>query len=90
MNIYVGNLPRSTSEEEVRGLFAEFGTVTDVKLIKDHPLFHKIKERHNSKEMIEEIAKELGNLVKENYSKIIPRKIKLNNFIKEIDEVLGK
>jgi len=61
-----------------------------VKLIKDHPLFHKIKERHNSKEMIEEIAKELGNLVKENYSKIIPRKIKLNNFIKEIDEVLGK
>lgn len=35
MNIYVGNLPRSTSEEEVRGMFAEHGTVTDVKLIKD-------------------------------------------------------
>jgi len=31
----VGNLPRSTTEEEVRGLFTEYGTVTDVKLIKD-------------------------------------------------------
>lgn len=35
MNIYVGNLPRSTNEDEVRGLFTEHGTVADVKLIKD-------------------------------------------------------
>ena len=35
MNIYVGNLPRSTNEDEVRALFADYGTVADVKLIKD-------------------------------------------------------
>ena len=36
MNIYVGNLPRDTSEDKVRNLFEPFGTVADVKLIKDH------------------------------------------------------
>ena len=35
MNIYVGNLPYSTEETEVSNLFAEFGEVTSVKLIKD-------------------------------------------------------
>lgn len=36
MNIYVGNLPRSTNEEAVRQLFEQFGDVREVKLIKDH------------------------------------------------------
>ncbi|MBD3290222.1 RNA-binding protein [candidate division KSB1 bacterium] len=36
MNIYVGNLPKSTDEETVRQLFEEHGEVTEVKLIKDH------------------------------------------------------
>lgn len=35
MNIYVGNLPYSTEEAEVNTLFAEFGEVTSVKLVKD-------------------------------------------------------
>ena len=35
MNIYVGNLPRSTSEEAIRKMFEEFGEVNEVKLIKD-------------------------------------------------------
>lgn len=35
MNIYVGNLPRLASEEKVRSLFAQFGDVSSVKLIKD-------------------------------------------------------
>ncbi|MGC9363180.1 MAG: RNA recognition motif domain-containing protein [Fidelibacterota bacterium] len=35
MNIYVGNLPRSTSEDEVRNLFTEYGNVAEVNLIKD-------------------------------------------------------
>lgn len=35
MNIYVGNLPRSTNEEAVKNLFQEHGEVTEVKLIKD-------------------------------------------------------
>lgn len=36
MNIYVGNLPKTTNEEAVRQLFEEHGEVTEVKLIKDH------------------------------------------------------
>ena len=35
MNIYVGNLPKTTTEEAVRKLFEEFGEVAEVKLIKD-------------------------------------------------------
>lgn len=34
-SIYVGNLPWSATEEEVRDLFAQFGDVTSVKLISD-------------------------------------------------------
>jgi RNA recognition motif-containing protein len=35
MNIYVGNLPRTATEESVRSLFSQFGDVSSVKLIKD-------------------------------------------------------
>lgn len=35
MNIYVGNLPYSASEEDVKALFSEYGAVSSVKLIKD-------------------------------------------------------
>ena len=35
MNIYVGNLPKSTNEEAVRALFEEYGQVEEVKLLKD-------------------------------------------------------
>ena len=34
-NIYVGNLPFSTSEDEVRDLFSAYGTVDNVSLIAD-------------------------------------------------------
>ncbi|MFP4071095.1 MAG: RNA recognition motif domain-containing protein [Desulfovibrionales bacterium] len=34
-NIYVGNLPWSATEEEVREAFAAFGEVESVKLIED-------------------------------------------------------
>ena len=34
-NIYVGNLPFSATEDEVRELFAQYGTVESVKLISD-------------------------------------------------------
>ena len=33
--VYVGNLPFSATEEEVRDLFSPFGTVTSVSLISD-------------------------------------------------------
>jgi len=35
LNIYVGNLPKNTTEDAVRKVFAEYGEVTEVKLIKD-------------------------------------------------------
>jgi len=35
MNIYVGNLPYSASEDELRTAFAAFGEVTSVNLISD-------------------------------------------------------
>lgn len=35
VKLYVGNLSFSTTEETLRTLFAELGTVTDVALIKD-------------------------------------------------------
>ncbi|MDH3712247.1 MAG: RNA-binding protein [Gammaproteobacteria bacterium] len=35
MNIYVGNLPYSATEDELRAAFAAFGDVTSVNLITD-------------------------------------------------------
>lgn len=35
MNIYVGNLSRTTTEDDLRNLFAEYGEVTSVNLLKD-------------------------------------------------------
>lgn len=35
MNIYVGNLPREATDEDVRQAFAAFGQVTTVNIIKD-------------------------------------------------------
>jgi len=35
MNIYVGNLSYQLSEDELKGLFEEFGTVTRANIIKD-------------------------------------------------------
>ncbi len=36
MNIYVGNLPYSITEDEVKALFEEYGEVSVVNLIADH------------------------------------------------------
>ena len=35
MNIYVGNLPYSLTEDELRSLFAQFGEVASVNIIND-------------------------------------------------------
>lgn len=35
MNIYVGNLPYSISEDDLKNAFAKFGAVTSVKIIMD-------------------------------------------------------
>jgi len=34
-SIYVGNLPWSATEEEIRDLFSQFGDVSSVKLVSD-------------------------------------------------------
>jgi len=34
-SIYVGNLPFSASEQEIRDLFSQYGTVQSVKLVTD-------------------------------------------------------
>lgn len=36
MNIYVGNLPFTASEDDVKQAFGAFGTVSSVSIIKDH------------------------------------------------------
>lgn len=35
MNIYVGNLPYSTTDEDLKSMFSEFGDVSSVNIIKD-------------------------------------------------------
>ena len=35
MNIYIGNLPHASTEEEVRAIFENHGQVTSVKIITD-------------------------------------------------------
>ena len=35
MNIYIGNLARTVSEDKLRALFEQFGMVVSVKVIKD-------------------------------------------------------
>ena len=35
MNIYVGNLPFSTSQEELRSIFSAFGEVSAVRIVSD-------------------------------------------------------
>ena len=59
-----------------------------VDLIKDHPKFHKIKEKHDSKEMVKEIEKALKDFAKMKDKKIKNKKIVLNNFGKEINNFL--
>lgn len=35
MNIYVGNIPRETSEAEIRSAFEAFGQVSSITMVKD-------------------------------------------------------
>ncbi|MCX6165465.1 MAG: RNA-binding protein [Ignavibacteriae bacterium] len=36
MNIYIGNISRESSEDEIRTLFEEFGKVENINLIRDN------------------------------------------------------
>lgn len=39
MNLYVGNLDYETTEDDLRDVFAEFGEITSVKIIKDRETY---------------------------------------------------
>jgi glycosyltransferase involved in cell wall biosynthesis len=52
--------------------------------------FHKIKEKHNSEEMVEEIEKGLKSFINSKKKIKTENKIKDKNFIKEIDEFLNE
>jgi len=59
-----------------------------VKLIENHPNFHKIKEKYNAQEMVKEIEKSLEKFIMKKNRKMKNEKIKLNDFSKEIDAFL--
>jgi len=60
-----------------------------VKVIKNHPMFHRIREKHSQNEMIKEISKELENFVKKKPKKIA-KQIKIKEFVSEMDKILEK
>jgi cold-inducible RNA-binding protein len=56
MNIYVGNLPREITEEELQQLFAQYGQVTRTSIIKD-----KFTDQPRGFGFVEMATKEEGN-----------------------------
>ena len=75
MNIYVGNLNYSLQEEELKEVFAEFGEVASVKIIKD-----KVTGRSKGFGFIEmENDKEANNAIQElNGVEVKGRNLKVN------------
>jgi RNA recognition motif-containing protein len=69
MNIYVGNLDRQATENEIKSLFTPFGDVKSVKIIKDHEsgeprgfAFVEMTNDADGKSAIRELDfKEVGN-----------------------------
>ncbi|MEX0919959.1 MAG: glycosyltransferase [Candidatus Pacearchaeota archaeon] len=59
-----------------------------VDIIKDHPLFHRLKERHHKEEMVKEVQEGLEKFIKSKPKKKM-RKLKINNFIEEIDNIIS-
>ncbi len=62
MNIYVGNLPYATTEDDLREMFTEFGEVTSVNIITDKFSgqskgfgFVEMSDDSNAKEAIESL-----------------------------------
>ena len=58
-----------------------------VDLIKNNPLFFKIKEKHSNKDMIEEVEKRLEDFIKTKHKKAY-KEIKTKDFIEEMKQIL--
>ncbi|XP_043533996.1 RNA-binding protein 4B-like isoform X4 [Chiloscyllium plagiosum] len=54
VKIFVGNLPRPTTADEIRALFEKYGTVSECDLIKNYGFVH-MKDREAAKEAIENL-----------------------------------
>lgn len=76
MNIYIGNLSFSTTEETLKSLFAEFGEVESVKVIKDRysgrPKGFGFIEMPNNSEADQAIKAINGNRIDGNHIKVRP------------------
>jgi len=70
VNIYIGNLPKTTNEDAVRNLFAQYGQVAEIKLIKE-PYSGLLRgfgfvEMPNRQEALNAIDKLNGALLEDN------------------------
>ena len=76
MNIYIGNLSHSTSEDTLKALFAGFGVVESVKVIKDRfsgrPKGYGFIEMPSNSEADQAIKALNGNRIEGNYIKVKP------------------
>jgi len=76
MNIYIGNLSFSTSEDTIKDLFAEFGTIESVKMIKDRfsgrPKGYCFIEMPSNSEADQAIKALNGNRIDGNHIKVRP------------------
>jgi len=70
VNIYIGNLPKTTNEDAVRNLFAQYGQVAEITLIKE-PYSGLLRgfgfvEMPNRQEALNAIDKLNGALLEDN------------------------
>jgi RNA recognition motif-containing protein len=76
MNIYIGNLAFSTSEDTIKTLFTEFGDVESVKVIKDRfsgrPKGYGFIEMPSNSEADQAIKALNGNRIDGNHIKVRP------------------
>jgi RNA recognition motif-containing protein len=76
MNIYLGNLAFSTTEESLKTMFAEFGLVESVKVIKDRfsgrPKGFGFVEMPSNSEADQAIKALNGNRIDGNFVKVRP------------------
>lgn len=76
MNIYIGNLSFKTSEDTLKALFAEFGEVESIKVIKDRfsgrPKGYGFIEMPSNSEADQAIKALNGNRIDGNHIKVRP------------------
>ena len=76
MNIYIGNLAFSTTEDTLKSLFVEFGDIESVKVIKDgrsgRPKGFGFIEMPNNSEADQAIKALNGNRLDGNHIKVRP------------------